>query len=134
MNVDTTTCTHANDIGVTCSTTAITSSVHQSQLVIIYDLDSKNNPPINVSISSGILGIFFHMPTRPGVLCGEDFDKKAADTACRQLRYMYKCQLFQYLPSVNKADFLGCWTQLQGPITAVSIIVLTKCHTTESLI
>ena len=56
-NVDTTTCTRGKDIGVACSTEAITLNAYESQ-VAIYGVSGENHPP-NISLSSGILGIFF---------------------------------------------------------------------------
>ena len=84
-NVDTTTCTRGKDIGVVCLNEAITLNAYESQ-VAIYGVKGENHP-LNISLSSGILGIFFYKSSKPGLVCGKGFDKNAADTACRQLGY-----------------------------------------------
>ena len=84
VKVNTSICTHNNDIGVCCSTENITSNSYESQ-VALYPVEGQHF--VNLSLSSGILGIFFDKSSKPGVVCGEGFDKSAADTACRQLGY-----------------------------------------------
>ena len=82
--VDATVCNHSNDIGVSCFLEKITSDPYKSQ-VVLYGVRGENHPP-NISRSLGVLGISFYS-LKPGLVCGKDFDKNAADTACRQLGY-----------------------------------------------
>jgi hypothetical protein len=87
--VDTTACTHDNDIGIVCSTIGITVDPYKSQISLYPTSGQKNSP--NVSLSSGALRIFVEKSninkTTLSLICGEGFDKSAADTACRQLGY-----------------------------------------------
>ena len=83
--VDATACTHSNDIGISCLTDLITSHPYESQ-VVLYNVGGQKHPP-NLSLSSGVLGIFFDESSKIGLVCGKGFDKDAADTACRQLGY-----------------------------------------------
>ena len=82
--VDATACTHRNDIGVSCWTARIIENPYKGQPAIFRSLWSPN-----VSLSSGLLGIFFEKSniTKPPLLCGKDFNENAANTACRQLGY-----------------------------------------------
>ena len=93
-NVDTTTCTHANDIVVACSTNDFTSNVYEGQ-VFIYDYLESGNRSLNVSLSMGVLGISFFNTS--GLVCDVDlnFDRHAADTACRQLGYTNAARNFR---------------------------------------
>ena len=84
VKVDKSICTHNNDIGVYCLPEKITSNSYESQ-VALYPVEGQHF--VNLSLSSGILGIFFDKSSKPGVVCGEHFDKSAADTACHQLGY-----------------------------------------------
>jgi hypothetical protein len=86
--VDTTACTHDNDIGIACSTTAIGLMDPYKSQISLYTTKGQQHSP-NVSLSSGVLGIIFEKSNirKPTLVCGEGFDKSAADTACRQLGY-----------------------------------------------
>jgi hypothetical protein len=85
--VDTAACTHDNDIGVSCST-KMTVNTYKSQIILLYAPRGQQRYP-NVSLSSGVLGIFLEKSNQRklGLVCGEGFDENAADTACRQLGY-----------------------------------------------
>ena len=83
--VDTTVCTHSNDIGVYCLGEAITLDPYESQVAI--HVIGNQQHFANTSLSSGGLIMFFDKSSKPGVVCGKGFDKDAADTACRQLGY-----------------------------------------------
>ena len=83
--VDTTACTHNNDIGISCLPEGITSQPYESQVALATVGDQHH--PRNVSLSSGGLVIFLDNSNKPGVVCGKNFDKNAADIACRQLGY-----------------------------------------------
>ena len=75
------------DVGVACSTEAITYVRYiQKSGCHLYGVKGENHPP-NVSLSSSILGIFFNKFSKPELACGEGFDKNAADTTYRQLGY-----------------------------------------------
>jgi hypothetical protein len=84
-NVDTTTCTHDEDIAINCLPSDITSDPYQGQVALLPVGDQRH--PRNLSLSSGGLIIFLDNASKYGVVCGKDFDKSAADTACRQLGY-----------------------------------------------
>jgi hypothetical protein len=85
-NVDNTTaCTHDEDIAIKCLPSDITSRPYQSQVALLPVGDQQH--PHNLSLSSGGLVIFLDSSSKYGLVCGEGFDKSAADTACRQLGY-----------------------------------------------
>ena len=87
VNVDTTACTHDKDIAINCLPSDITSRPYKSQ-VALFGLGGQQHPhPRNLSLSLGGLVIFLNNSSKYGVVCGESFDKNAADTACRQLGY-----------------------------------------------
>jgi hypothetical protein len=112
--VDTTACTHDNDIGVSCSATRIIVNPYKSQ-IFLYAADhggQQRSPNISLSsLSSGVLGIFLG---KGGPVCGEGFDKSAADTACRQLGYT-NSNLFKTSPETMNRTFwdagLNCKSQ-----------------------
>ena len=83
-SVDTSTCTHAQDIGVYCYLENITYHPYEGQIFLF---SKKVKYPYNVSISSGVVGIFFNESPQAGLLCGTGFDQNAANSACRQLGY-----------------------------------------------
>ena len=83
-SVDTSTCTHAEDIGVMCNPESITDHPYEGQIFLS---PTKGKHPANVSLSSGVVRIFFYELTQIGLLCGTGFDQNAANSACRQLGY-----------------------------------------------
>ena len=83
--VDTTTCTHNEDIAIRCLPEDITSRPYKSQ-VALFPIGDPHHPR-NLSVSSGGLVIYLDNTSKYGLVCGEGFDKNAADTSCRQLGY-----------------------------------------------
>ena len=59
--------------------------IHISQ-VALSNVGGQRHPR-NLFLSSGALTILFDKLNKPGLVCGESFNKNAADTACRQLGY-----------------------------------------------
>ena len=86
QTVDQKACTHDNDIAVYCYPQIIIPPSYESQ-ILLYVNKLVYKPPINVSLSSGIVGIFFNQTSKPGLICGTGLDQDIADTACRQLGY-----------------------------------------------
>jgi hypothetical protein len=84
-NVDTTACTHDEDIAINCFRSSITSHPYQSQVALLPVGDQRHPPKLNLSRSSG--GLVLDNTSKYGLVCVEGFDKSAADTACRQLGY-----------------------------------------------
>ena len=84
-NVDTAACTHDKDIAINCLSSRLTSSPYRSQLALLAVGDKHHS--LNLSMSSGGLVVFLDNSSKYGVVCGKDFVKNAADTACRQLGY-----------------------------------------------
>ena len=83
--VDTTTCTHNEDIAIRCLPKDITSRPYKSQ-VVLFPIGDPHHPR-NLSVSSGGLVIYLDNTSKYGLVCGEGFDRSAADTSCRQLGY-----------------------------------------------
>ena len=84
-NIDTTACTHNEDIAINCMYDDIRSHPYKSQ-VALFPVRGQHHPR-NLSLSSGGLVICLDSTSKFEVICGEGFDKSAADTACRQLGY-----------------------------------------------
>ena len=84
--VDTAACTHNEDIAIYCSRNIIYRP-YRSQLTLL-PVNGKHHSH-NLSESSGGLVVFLDSSSiwKYGVVCGRNFDKNAADTACRQLGY-----------------------------------------------
>jgi hypothetical protein len=82
--VDVTACTHNSNVGISCSITRV--NPYKSQIALYTTRGQQRSPNISLIISSGMLGISFDI-RKPTLVCGEGFDKSAADTACRQLGY-----------------------------------------------
>ena len=77
------TCTHDDDVGLYCySGSQIWNKPYESQLLLPPQTDS-----LNISTSSSRLGVYLN--NKWGLICGHgnNFDKNAAHTACRQLGY-----------------------------------------------
>ncbi len=114
--VDATACTHDNDIGVSCSTTRIIVNPYKSQIFLYAAGHGGKQQSPNISLSSGVLGIFLEKSNERegGPVCGEGFDKSAADTACRQLGYT-NSNLFKTSPETMNRTFwdtgLNCKSQ-----------------------
>ena len=82
QNVEHTTCTHDDDVAVYCYPESISSQV------ALYYPTRSNEHAVNVSLSSGVLRIFFNYSAKRGLLlCGIGLDQDVANTACRQLGY-----------------------------------------------
>ena len=79
-------CSHENDIGIYCNAEYFTSNTYDSQ-VALYGVSKNDSSAVNVSKSSGVLGIFYFGASHPGLVCGVGLDQNVADTACRQLGY-----------------------------------------------
>ena len=67
-----------------CSSDNIFNSPYESQVALFALGDQQH---FNLSLSSGALVMYLDNPNKTGLVCGEGFDKNAADTACRQLGY-----------------------------------------------
>lgn len=85
QRVDPSICTHDDDVAVYCYPESILSPSYESQIAL-YAI-APYEPPVNVSLSSGVVGIFFHRSAKPGLICGTGLDQNVADTACCQLGY-----------------------------------------------
>ena len=85
QTMDPSICTHDSDIAVYCLPESILSPSYEGQIAL-YTI-APYVPPVNVSLSSGVVGIFFHRSAKPGLICGTGLDQNVADTACRQLGY-----------------------------------------------
>lgn len=79
-------CSHEDDIGIYCNPEDFISNTYDSQ-VALYGVSTKDPSAVNVSKSSGVLGIFYFGVSHPGLVCGVGLDQNVADTACRQLGY-----------------------------------------------
>ena len=84
--VDTTTCTHNEDIAIRCLPGDVTSYPYYKSQVALFSVGDQHHPPY-LSLSSGGLIINLDNTSKYGFFCGEGFDKSAADTSCRQLGY-----------------------------------------------
>ena len=80
-------CTHDHDIAVYCYPESILSQSYTYGSQIALYAIAPYEPPVNVSLSSGVVGIFFHRSAQPGFICGIGLDQNVADTTCRQLGY-----------------------------------------------
>ena len=68
-------CNHNSDIVILCSNLSLWGNPYETEVRL------SNN----TFISSGILEIYFH--NEWGNVCGEEFNKGAADSTCRQMGY-----------------------------------------------
>jgi deleted-in-malignant-brain-tumors protein 1 len=117
--VDTTACTHDNDIGVSCSATRIIVKPYKSQIYFyaVGHGGQQQSPNISLSsLSSGVLSIVLEKSNerKGGLLCGEGFNKSAADTACRQLGYTNSNRFKTPLQTTNRTFWdvgLNCKSQ-----------------------